>query len=311
MTSSSNTTPSGATLSGSSSSAATQWQALSAQASLASHRLVGWIYWDPEAIARYTKLGVENGFGYYIATRCAPLASAGDEVVIAACYSIHADFIRLALKLARENTTFADAYRVRNEAVELGLEEFVPQLVNELGAMASDLWQAADSLPMSARVLYSAHRSWPRCENQPALSAWLAINCIREWRGDTHWAILAAHDVNGVQAGLLHDAFLGYPGDWIPRSRGANDAQLKEAWDSLEQRGFVTEQKVNAKGLQFRQQLEDLTDQLSERAWRNLGETKTRKFCDLVMPHSQTLLSRIDKTAGENWMPAARDSRRK
>jgi hypothetical protein len=29
------------------------------------------------------------------------------------------------------------------------------------------------------------------------------------------------------------------------------------------------------------------------------------------MPHSQTLLSRIDKTAGENWMPAARDSRRK
>ena len=109
----------------------------------------------------------------------------------------------------------------------------------------------------------------------------------------------------------MHDAFLGYPGDWIPRSRGANDAQLNEAWDSLNQRGFVTEQKINDVGLAFRQQLEDLTDQLSERAWRNLGETKTRKFCDLVMPHSQTLLSRIDKTAGENWMPAARDSRRK
>jgi hypothetical protein len=29
------------------------------------------------------------------------------------------------------------------------------------------------------------------------------------------------------------------------------------------------------------------------------------------LPHSKTLLSRIDKTAGENWMPAARDSRRK
>jgi hypothetical protein len=306
MTSSSNATPSGA-----SSSGATQWQELSAQASLASHRLVGWIYWDPEAIARYSKLGIENGFGYYIATRCAPLASAGDEVVIAACYSIHADFIRLALKLARESTTFSDAYRVRNEAVELGLKEFVPEIVGDLGEMSGDLWQAAESLPISGRVLHAAHRGWPRCEDQPALSAWLAINCIREWRGDTHWAVLAAHDVNGVQAGLLHDAFLGYPGDWIPRSRGANDAQLNEAWDSLDQRGFVTEQRVNAKGLQFRQQLEDLTDQLSERAWRNLGETKTRKFCDLVMPHSQTLLSRIDKTAGENWMPAARDSRRK
>ena len=106
------------------------------------------------------------------------------------------------------------------------------------------------------------------------LSAWLAINCIREWRGDTHWAVLAAHDISGVKAGLLHDAFLGYPGDWIPRSRGTNDAQLDEAWDSLNQRGFVTERKINDVGLAFRQQIEDLTDQLSERAWRNLGETK-------------------------------------
>ena len=139
----------------------------------------------------------------------------------------------------------------------------------------------------------------------------LAIKCIREWRGDTLWAVFAAHDNSGVQAGLLHDAFLGYPVDWIPRSRGANDAQLDEAWDSLNQHGFVTEREINDVGLAFRQQIEDLTVQLSERAWQNLGETKTRKFCDLVMPRSQTMLSRIDKTAGENWMPTARDSRRR
>ena len=293
------------------SSASTDWQALSAQASLASHRLVGWIYWDPDAISRYARLGVENGFGYYIASRCAPLASAGDEVVIAACYSIRADFIRLALKAARENTTFEDAYRIRNEAVVRGLNEYVKEIVDDLGNMSGDLWQAAESLPISGRVLYAAHLAWPRCQDQPALSAWLAINCIREWRGDTHWAILAAHDISGVQAGLLHDAFLGYPGDWIPRSRGADDADLEEAWSLLDQRGFVTERKINGAGLKFRQQLEDKTNQLSERAWRKLGEAKTQHFCDLVLPHSQTLLSRIDKTAGENWMPAARDSRRK
>jgi hypothetical protein len=306
MTSSSNTPPPGASLSN-----ATQWQVLSAQASLASHRLVGWIYWDPNAVARYTALGIENGLGYYIASRCAPLASAGDEVVIAACYSINADFIRLALRLAREKTTFEDAYRVRNEAVVQGLIEFVPEIVDALGDISDYLWQAAESLPISGRVLHAAHRGWPRCEDQPALSAWLAINCIREWRGDTHWTILAAHEISGVQAGLLHDAFLGYPGDWIPRSRGANDAQLNEAWDSLDQRGFVTDRKINSSGLEFRQKLEDLTNKLAEHAWRNLGEEKTQKFCDLVLPHSQTLLSRIDKTAGENWMPAARDSRRK
>ena len=54
----------------------TDWESLSARASLASHRLIGWIYWDPGAIDRYTALGVPDGFGYYIASRGAPLAPA-------------------------------------------------------------------------------------------------------------------------------------------------------------------------------------------------------------------------------------------
>lgn len=41
----------------------TDWIELSARASFASHRLIGWIYWDPVAIEAYTQLGVENGFG--------------------------------------------------------------------------------------------------------------------------------------------------------------------------------------------------------------------------------------------------------
>ena len=32
----------------------TDWVALSARASMASHRLIGWIYWDPVAIEKYT-----------------------------------------------------------------------------------------------------------------------------------------------------------------------------------------------------------------------------------------------------------------
>ena len=61
----------------------TNWRDLSARASLASHRLIGWIYWDPDAIARFTALGVPNGLGYYITTRSAPLASVGNNAVTA------------------------------------------------------------------------------------------------------------------------------------------------------------------------------------------------------------------------------------
>jgi hypothetical protein len=289
----------------------TNWRDLSARASLSSHRLIGWIYWDPDAIARFTALGVPNGLGYYITTRSAPLASVGNNAVTAAFYSIRKEFIDVCLDVARQHTTFQDAYRVRNEAVARGLREYAPEIIDQLGALALPLWDAADSLPLGGRVLYAAHRAWPRCEDDPALSAWLAVNCIREWRGDTHFAVLASHDVSGVQAGLLHDAFLGYPGEWIPRSRGADDAQLEEAWAALDARGFVSNGCINDAGLAFREQIEDTTNELCEKAWRHLGEQLTLDFVQLIEPIGQRFLARIDATAGEDWMPAARDSRRK
>ena len=289
----------------------TNWRELSARASLASHRLIGWIYWDPDAIARYTALGVPNGLGYYIASRAAPLASSGNDAVVAAFYSIRKEFIDLCLDEARKHTTFEDAYRVRNEAVARGLREYAPEIVVPHGELAANLWDAADSLPLARHPLYAVHRSWPRCQDDAALSAWLAVNCIREWRGDTHFELLASNEISGVQAGLLHDAFLGYPGDWIPRSRGADDAQLEQAWAALDARGFVSDGRINAAGLAFREQIEDTTNESCEKAWRSLGEDLTLKYVELIEPVGHKFLARIDATAGENWMPAARDSRRK
>ena len=72
-----------------------RWRDLSRRAAFESHRLIGWIYWDPLAIANYAALGVPDGLGYYIATRGATLGHAGNEVVTAAFYSIHPDFVGL------------------------------------------------------------------------------------------------------------------------------------------------------------------------------------------------------------------------
>ena len=47
-------------------------QRRSARAALASHRLVGWTYWDPVAIDRYTQLGVPDGVGLSVCSRAAP-----------------------------------------------------------------------------------------------------------------------------------------------------------------------------------------------------------------------------------------------
>lgn len=286
----------------------TDWTELSARASMASHRLIGWVFFDPEAIARYTALGVPDGFGYYIASRGAPLAAAGHQAVAAAFYSVHPMFVELCIGTAAANTTFEAITDARNGAVADGLRLHAPEICDGLVELAEPLWAAADALEPSGRVLFAAHRQWPRPAD-PLVSGWLAVNCIREYRGDTHWAILAAEGISGVQAGLLHNAFLNYPDEWIPRSRGADDAALAMAIGDLEARGLATDGKVDGAGLALRQQVERRTDALTETAWRLLGEDTTLRFLELVEPVAQRLLERIDLTVGPDWMPAARPRR--
>jgi hypothetical protein len=69
------------------------------------------------------------------------------------------------------------------------------------------LWRVVDELPSVGRVLFGAHLRMPR-PNVPLLSGWHAVNCIREWRGDTHWALVAAAGLTGIEASILHNAWL-------------------------------------------------------------------------------------------------------
>lgn len=285
------------------------WNELTQRAAFASHQLIGWIYWDPRAAARHAELGVKDGLGHYIANRAAPLAAAGVDAVTAAFGSIDRFLIHFSLDLAASATTWDKVYAARNATVGEGLRELAPEICDGLAALRDDLWQTVDVLPASGRVLFAAHRAWPRADDDPLVSAWLAVNVLREWRGDTHWALLSAHEIDGVEAGLLHDAWMGYPKEWIPRSRGANDDQIASALTTLGARGWVTNGVVNATGIEFRQWLEDETNRLCARCWRTFGADNTQRFLSLIEPIGQRFVEHIDATAGPNWMPAARPRR--
>jgi hypothetical protein len=284
-----------------------EWRDLSRRAALQSHRLIGWIYWDPQAIANYAALGVPDGIGYYIATRGATLGHAGNDVVTAAFYSIHPDFVAFGLDQCRAATTFEAAAAARDAAVIEGLREYVPEVCDDLASMAVELWAAADALPLSGRALFASARAWPRPADDALLSAWLAVNCIREWRGDTHWAIQIAEGISGTVAGILDGAWRHYDGDWLARSRGADDAALAIGFAELEARGLADDGVVNDDGITYRQGLEDRLDDLASVAWRHLGRAQTTRFVELIEPVGGRLVERIDATAGPNWMPAARD----
>ena len=286
------------------STASPDWIDLSARAALASHRLVGWTFFDPVAIERYAALGVPNGLGYYIVSRGAPLLPAGHQAVAAAFATVHPGFVQLCVETALEHTTVDAIVDMHHRAVADGLRRHVPEIVDELAELADPLWAVADELPSSGRVLFAAHRQLPRPAD-PVLSAWLAVNCLREWRGDTHFAILVAEDVGAVEAGILDDARRGY-GGWIPRSRGADDATLATAFAALERRGLAADGAVDAAGLAFRAEIEERTDRLTARCWQALGEERSLRFLALVEPVGDRLVQLIDDAVGPKWMPAAR-----
>jgi hypothetical protein len=226
--------------------------------------------------------------------------------VIAAFGSISPFGIRMTFAIAEDKgISFDDAWRARDEAVPEGLRAYAPEILEPLAALGPTLWPVVDQLPSVGRTFFGAHLRMPRPE-EPVLSGWHAVNCLREWRGDTHWAIVAASGLTGVEVSILHNAWLHYDENWLPKSRGTTDEELADAWSSLQARGLARGHEVTPDGIALRQRIEDETDRRTTRPWELLGESASRRFAEEFEPPCVHLLARVDETAGPNYQPASR-----
>jgi hypothetical protein len=281
------------------------WVAITKRNARSVQTTVGWIFWDPGAVARYEALGVPGPLGY-IGARAAPLAPAGPDAVIAAFGSISPLGIRMAFLLAEEKgVPFDDLWHARDEAVLEGLAEHAPAILEPLARLGPEVWPVVEALPSVGRPFFASHLRMPRSD-EPVLSGWHAVNCIREWRGDTHWALVAAAGLTGVEVSILHNAWLGYEPDWLPNSRGTDPAALDVGWASLEAKGLAADRTVRAEGVALRQQLEDDTDRRTTEVWERLGEATSIRFAEDLEPPCELLLARVDVTAGPNYQPGSR-----
>lgn len=277
------------------------WVELTARISRSVQTTIGWIFWDPGAVGRYEAMGLPGPLGY-IASRAAPLAAAGPEAVIAAFGSISPAGIRWAFDLTQD---FDAVWRARDEAVVEGLRSFAPDIVEPLEREGPALWKVVEALPWVGRVFFAAHLRMPRPAD-PLLAGWHAVNCIREWRGDTHWALVAAAGLTGVEASILHNAWLGYEKDWLARSRGSAPDEIEAAWRSLADRGLVDGDEVTAEAVALRQRIEEETDALCTVIWQRYGWEATVRLAEALEPPCVQLLARVDETAGPNYQPASR-----
>jgi hypothetical protein len=277
----------------------TDWVALTKRNARSVQTTIGWIFWEPTAVARYEALGLPGPLGY-IASRAAPLAPAGPEAVTAAFGSITPVGIALALDAMATHTSPDAVWAARDEAVLEAMPAHAPGIVAPLTRLGPLLWPVVAQLPVVGKVLFAAHLRMPR-PGDPLLSGWHAVNCLREWRGDIHWALVVAAGLTGTEASVLHNLWLGYEPDWLPRSRGSSDAELEVAKSSLDRKGLL-----GRAGRDLRQQIEDDTDRLTTLPWELLGERESERFHVELEPPCELLLARVDVTAGPNYQPASR-----
>ncbi|MFZ4720350.1 MAG: SCO6745 family protein [Ilumatobacteraceae bacterium] len=269
---------------------------------------IGWIFWDPGAVRRYADLGLPEHLAGplgYMAARGAPLAGAGPEAVIAAFGSISPLAIRGVFGLLGPSERFRDFWQARDEAVVAGLRDHASDIIEPLSELGPVLWPVVEQLPVVGRTFYAAHLSMPRSED-PLLSGWHAVNCLREWRGDTHWAVVVSEGLTHPEASILHNAWMQYEEDWLPKSRGTSAEDLDAGWEALQAKGLATGRVVSPEGLTVRRRVEDRTDELTTLPWRLLGEERSRWFAEAFEPPCELLLRRVDDTAGPNYQPASR-----
>ena len=286
----------------------TDWFEITRRNARSVQTTIGWIFWDPGATRRYVSLGLPEQFAEplgYIAARCAPLAGAGPDAVIAAFGSISPLGIRATFDLIGDTEQFEQFRSARDDAVVEGLRDHAPEIVEPLIELGPQLWSVVDQLSLMGRILYGAHLNLPR-PSDPLLSGWHAVNCIREWRGDTHWAIVVAAGLDHAEASILHNAWMGYESDWLATSRGTGPDEIDAAWAALERKGLAADRVVRPEGVALRQRIEDETDVLTTRPWELLGEERSRWFAEAFEPPCAHLLHRVDVTAGPNYQPASR-----
>src|SRR5215211_5691141 len=139
----------------------TDWVAITRRNARSVQTAIGWIFWDPGAVARYEALGLPGPLGY-IAARAAPLGPAGADATIAAFGSISPPGIRLAFDLVAQHTSFDTIWQARDEAVLDGLQEHAPAIMDPLAALGPQLWPIVEELPSIGRVFFAAHLRMPR-----------------------------------------------------------------------------------------------------------------------------------------------------
>lgn len=174
---------------------------------------------------------------------------------------------------ARAACSLADVRRAKHQGVLLALGDVLghPSAAEELPATTAALLSASKAAPTLGRPLFAGLSGLPVPE-EPWAALWHACTLLRELRGDGHLAAVVTAGLDGLEANLITEMWLGWEQQAYAGTRGWSPQAMSAALDGLARRGLVEDGSLSEEGRVLREQIEASTDAAVEPALVSLGD---------------------------------------
>lgn len=242
-------------------------------------------WFSPEFFEEMAAAGFPGWSGYFC-SRAAPFGAISADVAIAAFYNWNPVMIRRELQWSETATpevAFAAYQRCASRVFDRVLTDVVSAA--QVQRCVELLREAAAACPLEGRPVFAAWASmpWP---TEPPVALVHAAHLLREFRGDTHNAILVSHGLGPIEALLLNGAFVRVSD--AAKYLGSREWTLddaKPAIEALVARSLLTpEAALTDGGGKFREMVELDTDRRSTAPVVALGIDRAEELLSLLAP---------------------------
>lgn len=217
------------------------------------------VYFAPDIRERFDAIGLHGWWMAYFASRSAALGTPGPELVTAL---FHGFAPRLVSKALPDAWALASRESILDTRLQLARDALAPAVgETDVEPLTVALEAIIDGIDFAGRPLAAAHASVDRPDDAIG-RLWWAATVLREYRGDSHVALLTAHELDGTAANAFAVAD-GRAPERQREARGWTEDEWEDAFIRLDRRGWVEGNTVSAAGRAFRERLEDETDQVS------------------------------------------------
>ena len=147
------------------------------------------VYFAPEPLQGYQKLGLRGYWRGYFASRGAALGTPSAQLVTALFAGFAPAFVARAVPQVWEVAAPDDVLRARADGAVAALRRVLGDL--DPAPAASLTGEVVNGLDLAGRPMAAAHAALPRPE-EPLAALWHDCTVLREHRGDGHLAAVAA-----------------------------------------------------------------------------------------------------------------------